>query len=61
SNSGNTNNSGGNQGQSHNPLRKRSVNLLAFVYFKTTLVDFLNSWWLNSGETFHVTNNLQDL
>ncbi|XP_075111787.1 uncharacterized protein LOC142181966 [Nicotiana tabacum] len=44
------------------PLKKKSGNLLAFVCFETSLVHVsLNSWWLDSGATVHVTNDLQDL
>ncbi|XP_070025472.1 uncharacterized protein [Nicotiana sylvestris] len=44
------------------PLKKKSGNLLTFVCFETSLVHVpLNSWWLDSGATVHVTNDLQDL
>ncbi|XP_070017428.1 uncharacterized protein [Nicotiana sylvestris] len=63
-NSGHTNNHGVNQDHKKAgcPLKKKSGNLLAFVYFETSLVHVpLNSWWLDSGATVHVTNDLQDL
>ena len=39
---------------------QKKGNLLSFMYFETNLIDVpSNMWWLDSGATIHVSNNMQ--